>query len=58
MFYVRECLTYDLFLLEVLWCLLIAKSLSSFELIFVYDVKVYSNSTDLPAAVQLFQYQC
>ena len=57
MFYVRECLTYDLFLLEVLWYLLIFKSLSNFELIFVCDVKVSSNSIDLPAAVQLLQYQ-
>ena len=35
---------------------LILKSLSHFELILVYGVKVCSNFTDLQSAVQLFQY--
>ena len=33
------------------------KSLSHFELILVYGVKVCSNFTDLQSAVQLFQYR-
>ena len=36
---------------------LIFKSLSHFEFIFVYSVKVCSNLTDLHAAVQLSQHQ-
>ena len=35
---------------------LIFKSLSHFKFIFVYGVRVYSNFTDLHAAVQLFQH--
>ena len=36
-------------------CLML-KSLSHFELIFVYRVRVYSNFTDLQAVVQHSQY--
>ena len=35
---------------------LISKSLSNFEFIFMYGVSVYSNFSDLHAALQLFQH--
>ena len=43
--------------LLVLWChVLYFTSLSHFEFIFVYDVRVCSDFSDLHAAVQLFQH--
>ena len=43
-------------LIGVLWSCLILKSLSRFEDISVYNVRVCSNFIDLPVAVQLSQY--
>ena len=43
-------------LIGVLWSCLILKSLSHFEDISVYNVRVCSNFIDLPVAVQLSQY--
>ena len=54
MIYVRDiCLRS---LLGVLWCPVLFLSLSHFEFIFVFGVRVCSNFIDLHAAVQLSQH--
>ena len=49
-------MVYQSSLLGILWCHLMFKSLSPFEFIFVYGVKMCFNLTCMWLAVQLFQH--